>query len=187
MKKEEVANREELFLKILEEFQEFRVEELIKTHRDFLPRFVIINAFSRVQKLINYALRGVKYFIVLSSEGEIEGLIKDVDLVYLLVAGAARFSTFSGVSRIGVLGKEVPTSVAVKFVAEEVMRWGPTVTTLDDKVKHLLKLMWDSRSHTVIIIDEKRKPVTVIDEAAILSMVEREVSKRFKLDAGIHF
>jgi predicted transcriptional regulator len=183
MKKEEIVFMEELFFQTLQDFQGYTVDELIKTHKEFLPRHIVINTVSRVSNLIHYALEGnVKYFVVVSSEGEIAGLIKAADLIYLLVAGAARYSTFSGISRIGILGKEIPIGEAIKLVAEEIMRWGPTVTTPDDNLRHVLKLMWDSRAHAVIIVDEEKMPIAVIDEDAVLSMVSREVLKRIKLE-----
>ncbi len=183
MKKQEVEFMEELFFQTLQDFQGYTVKELIETHKEFLPRHIVINTVSRVSNLIHYALQAdVKYFIVVSSEGKIAGLIKAADLIYLLVAGAARYSTFSGISRIGILGKEIPISEAMKLVAEEIMRWGPTVTTPDDNLRHVLKLMWDSRAHAVIVVDEEKMPIAVIDENAVLSMVSREVLKRVKLE-----
>ena len=183
MKKEEIKLREETFLKVLQDLQEKKVEEIITTHKEFLPRFIVINNVSRVQSLIDYSFRNIKYFVVVApgERNKIEGLIKSADLIYLLLAGASRYSTFSGVSRIGILWKEIPFGEALKLVAEEVMRWGPTVVHPEDSVRDMLKLMWDSRAHAVIVVDREKMPKAIVDEDLMLAIVQREVNKALRI------
>jgi len=182
MKKEEIEVLEETFLNVLQELQEERVREILERHKALLPRFIVINSFAHVKSLIHYAFGNVKYFVVVASEGRrISGLIKVADLIYLLLAGASRYSTFSGVSRIGILWKEIPIDEALKLIAEEVMRWGPSVAHPEDSVRELLKLMWDSRAHAVIIIDEEGMPISVIDEDIMFDIVRRELNKALRM------
>ena len=181
MKKEEIEQMEEAFLNVLQELQGEKIGEIIKRHKEFLPRFIIVNSFAHVKSLIHYAFGDVKYFVVVTSEkGKINGLIKVADLIYLLVAGASRYSTFSGVSRIGILWKEIPIDEALKLVAEEVMRWGPSIAHPEDSVRQLLKLMWDSRAHAVIIVDKEGMPISIIDEDTMFSIVRREMGKALR-------
>ena len=185
MSREEIESIEESFLNVLQELQEEKVDEIIKRHKEFLPRFIIVGSVARIKNLIHCAFGNVKYFVVVTSEeSKVNGLIKVADLIYLLLAGASRYSTFSGVSRIGILWKEIPIDEALKLVAEEVMRWGPSIAHPEDSVRQLLKLMWDSRAHAVIIVDEEGMPISVIDEDTVFSIVRREMNKALRIKEG---
>ena len=181
MRKEEIRVREETFLNVLQELQGEKVGDILKRHKEFLPKFIIVSSVTHIKSLIHYAFENIKYFVVVTSEKrKVAGLIKVADIIYLLLAGASRYSTFSGVSRIGILWKEIPIDEALKLVTEEIMRWGPSIAHPEDSVRHLLKLMWDSRANAVIVVDEEGMPISVVDEDVMLSIVRREMNKALR-------
>lgn len=175
MRREEIREKERKFLETLQKLQEKDVRYLIAKHRSLLPRHAVVGSFARVQNLIFDVIEGVEYFIVVSPKGSIIGLIKDSDLIYLLLAGETRYSTFPPMAKLAIRRHRVPIEEAAKFLAEEVMRKGPATIKPDEKVWELLELMRRNRAHTIIIINEEERPLAVIDEETFLRIIKEEL------------
>ena len=180
MRREEIRERERRFLETLQELQEKDVKYLIVKHRSLLPRHAVVGSVARVQNLIFDVIEGVEYFVVVSPKGSIIGLIKDSDLIYLLLAGETHYSTFPPMAKLAIRRHKIPIEEAAKFIAEEVMRKGPPLVTIEEKIRELLELMRRNRAHTIIIVDEKERPLAVVDEETFLKIVKKELEEVMK-------
>ncbi|RLG79232.1 MAG: hypothetical protein DRO10_00715 [Thermoprotei archaeon] len=175
MGREKFEEMEKVFFAVLEKLQERGIGEIIKKHKDLLPRHIIVGEVARVRDLIISAFDGVEYFIVMSRKGKIVGLIKDTDLIYLLLAGETHYTTFPPMDKLSIRRERIPIDVATQFVAEEVMRKNPILLEEADLVVDLLHHMRMSRSHAIIVVDEKGKPIAVMDEHTFLKLMKEEM------------
>jgi CBS domain-containing protein len=150
--------------------------DYVRKYRDKLPRFVIIWEAAEIGKIIDVFMEGAEYAIVMSKEGDIEGLIRDNDIVFLL-SKSPRLVTFSPMLKLSLRNIKIPPEVVAGLTAEDVMRRRPVIIREDEPLEEAIELMKKMKTEAAVIIDRYGKPLAVVDENSIVKTVFRELKE----------
>jgi len=168
--REELTNK---LIEALEELGDVAVGEIISQYPDILPVHEIVGEAVRVGELLREALKGIKYFVVVSRKGKIVGLVSDHDLATLLLSGYVRdVSVLPPLVTIHLRRTRIPPAILADMTIEAVMKKHPHIYSKDEPLRDVIAGMSRADTRAVIIVEEEESRVlAVVDENFIAELL----------------
>lgn len=168
--------REELTRKLidaLENLGDTAVGEVVSQYPDIVPVYEVVGEAVRVGELLMEALKGIRYFVVVSRKGKIVGLVSDHDLATLLLSGYVRdVSVLPPLVTIHLRRTRVPPAILADMTTEAIMKKHPHIHSHDEPLREVVSSMGKTGTRAVIIVGEDESRVlAVIDEDFIAELL----------------
>ncbi len=168
------------FSEVISEILKMRIRDFIESFHDLMPRHRVVKENESVRDLYKHIEEGIEFFVVLSDEGRVTGVVKALDVVYAL--GRKKGRAFVPFATIASSLRRVKHTIETidSMVVRDVMNVTPPIISENETIEELVELLENEGEDYAVIVEDELKFKGLITDRTLLEAARKIMTSKKK-------